>query len=116
MVLTEGGPRLLGQLVADEVLDELFLTVSPVLAGRGETARPGLVSAQEILPARAEPTDLISVRRRASYLFLRYRLLRDESRGLGSGSDGRPGSRVQDVLDGCDDDLGGPVDRLGDGT
>ena len=32
MVLTEGGPRLLGRLVADGLLDELFLTVSPVLA------------------------------------------------------------------------------------
>jgi len=42
-VLTEGGPRLLGQLVRDGLLDELFLTVSPVLAGRAGTpaARPG---------------------------------------------------------------------------
>jgi riboflavin biosynthesis pyrimidine reductase len=79
-VLTEGGPRLLGQLVADELLDELFLTVSPVLAGRGETARPGLVAAQELLPARAEQADLVSVRRRASYLFLRYRLRCNEAR------------------------------------
>ena len=30
-LLTEGGPRLLGQLVAAEVLDELCLTVSPML-------------------------------------------------------------------------------------
>ncbi|MFI2641023.1 pyrimidine reductase family protein [Streptomyces sp. NPDC018610] len=30
-LLTEGGPRLLGQLVASEVLDELCLTVSPML-------------------------------------------------------------------------------------
>jgi riboflavin biosynthesis pyrimidine reductase len=32
-VLTEGGPRLLGQIVAAGLLDELCLTVSPVLAG-----------------------------------------------------------------------------------
>jgi riboflavin biosynthesis pyrimidine reductase len=31
-VLTEGGPRLLGQLVAADLLDELCLTVSPLLA------------------------------------------------------------------------------------
>jgi riboflavin biosynthesis pyrimidine reductase len=49
-VLTEGGPRLLGRLVADNALDELFLTVSPVLAGRAETSRPGLVAGQELLP------------------------------------------------------------------
>jgi 5-amino-6-(5-phosphoribosylamino)uracil reductase len=29
--LTEGGPRLLGQLVAGGVLDELCVTVSPML-------------------------------------------------------------------------------------
>ena len=32
-VLCEGGPRLLGQLVEADLLDELFVTVSPVLAG-----------------------------------------------------------------------------------
>jgi riboflavin biosynthesis pyrimidine reductase len=72
MVLTEGGPRLLGQLAADGRLDELFLTISPVLAGRGGTSRPGLVAARELLPGRAEPAELLTVRRHGSYLFLRY--------------------------------------------
>jgi riboflavin biosynthesis pyrimidine reductase len=85
-VLTEGGPRLLGALVADSALDELFLTVSPVLAGRAETSRSGLVAAQELLPAQAEQADLVSVRRRASYLFLRYRLRSMEIRGFQPGS------------------------------
>ena len=70
-VLTEGGPRLLGRLVTDDLLDEVFLTVSPVLAGRAETSRPGLVAAQELLPARAtEQAELISVCHRRSYLCL----------------------------------------------
>ncbi|MFH9399662.1 pyrimidine reductase family protein [Streptomyces sp. NPDC017638] len=34
-LLTEGGPRLLGQLIAAEVLDELCLTVSPTLTAGG---------------------------------------------------------------------------------
>lgn len=71
MVLIEGGPRLLGQLAAG-LLDELFLTISPVLAGRGDTARPGLVAGRELLPGRAEPAELLTVRRHGSYLFLRY--------------------------------------------
>lgn len=79
-VLTEGGPRLLGRLVADNALDELFLTVSPVLAGRAKTSRPGLVAGQELLPARTEHGELVSVRRRGSYLFLRYQLRRNEGR------------------------------------
>jgi riboflavin biosynthesis pyrimidine reductase len=37
-VLTEGGPHLLGQLVAADLLDELCVTVSPLLAG-GEDMR-----------------------------------------------------------------------------
>ena len=72
MVLTEGGPRLLGRLVADRVLDELFLTVSPVLAGRASTLRPGLITALELLPARTVTAELVGVRRHGSYLFLRY--------------------------------------------
>ena len=72
MVLTEGGPRLLGQFAAGGLLDELFLTIAPVLAGRGDTARPGLVAGLELLPARTEPAELLTVRRHRSYLFLRY--------------------------------------------
>jgi riboflavin biosynthesis pyrimidine reductase len=72
MVLTEGGPRLLGQLAAGGLLDELFLTISPVLAGRGDTPRPGLIAARELLPGRAGPAELLSVRRHGSCLFLRY--------------------------------------------
>ncbi len=79
-VLTEGGPRLLGQLVGENLLDELFLTVSPVLAGRDGTARPGLITGLELLPDRPEWADLVSVRRRGPYLFLRYRCLRQTAR------------------------------------
>ena len=38
-MLTEGGPRLLGQLVAEGLLEELFLTASPVLPGPGWSPR-----------------------------------------------------------------------------
>ncbi|WP_128429459.1 RibD family protein [Streptomyces cyaneus] len=73
-VLTEGGPHLIGHLLGEGLLDELFLTTSPVLAGRADTPRPGLIAGLELLPNRPERTDLISIRRRESYLFLRYRL------------------------------------------
>jgi len=72
MVLTEGGPRLLGQLAVGGLLDELFLTISPVLAGRGDTARPGLIAGLELLPGRREPAELLTVRRHGSCVFLRY--------------------------------------------
>ncbi|MEU8398335.1 dihydrofolate reductase family protein [Nonomuraea sp. NPDC048892] len=74
MVLSEGGPRLFGHLVRDRLVDELFLTLSPVIAGRADTSRPGLVTGLELLPSRRESAEQVSVRRGASYLFLRYRL------------------------------------------
>lgn len=39
VVLSEGGPSLNGQLVADDLIDEWNLTVSPILAG-GNSKRP----------------------------------------------------------------------------
>lgn len=78
VVLTEAGPRLIGQLIGQGLLDDLFLTVAPVIAGRDETPRPGLVAGLELLPERRETAELVSVRRRASVLFLRYRLLKPD--------------------------------------
>ncbi len=80
-VLTEGGPQLIGHLLGEGLLDELFLTTSPVLAGRDGTSRPGVVAGLELLPNQPAWTDLISVRRRDSYLFLRYRLRTSSGRG-----------------------------------
>lgn len=74
MVLTEAGPRVFGQLVGDGLLDELFVTFAPVLAGRADTPRPGLVAEVELLPTRREGAELLSVRRRGSYVFSRWRL------------------------------------------
>ena len=37
VVLTEAGPTMFGSLVASRLVDELFLTVSPLLAGRAAT-------------------------------------------------------------------------------
>lgn len=69
-ILCEGGPTLFGSLLADEVVDELFLTVSPLLAGRGLS----LVEGVELLPVKHVAGMLAGVRRDASHLFLRYRL------------------------------------------
>ncbi|WP_189863371.1 pyrimidine reductase family protein [Streptomyces poonensis] len=67
-LLTEGGPRLLGQLVAAGVLDELCLTVSPMLTA-GDAQRiaggPGVA-----VPERFE---LVSLLEEEGFLFSRYR-------------------------------------------
>ncbi|WP_051450126.1 dihydrofolate reductase family protein [Actinospica robiniae] len=74
VVLTEAGPRLIGRLVDRGLLDELFLTIAPVLAGRDRIPRAGLIADLELLPGRRETADLVGLRRQASVLFLRYRL------------------------------------------
>ncbi|MGW0207696.1 pyrimidine reductase family protein [Streptomyces sp. NPDC003233] len=67
-LLTEGGPRLLGQLVAAEVLDELCLTLSPMLtAGDAQRIAGGPSVA---VPHRFE---LVSLLEDAGFLFGRYR-------------------------------------------
>lgn len=73
VVLSEGGPHLVGQLIEQGLLDELFLTVSPVLAGRGEEKRLGMVEGVELLPKAGVWTELLSLRRHGGYLFTRHR-------------------------------------------
>ena len=50
-VLTEGGPRFLGQLITDGLLDELCLTVAPILVG-GEAPRIVTGPGQVHIPMR----------------------------------------------------------------
>ncbi|MEU6500326.1 pyrimidine reductase family protein [Streptomyces californicus] len=66
--LTEGGPRLLGQFVAAGVLDELCLTISPMLTA-GDAQRiaggPGVAVPERFF--------LASLLEEAGFLFSRYR-------------------------------------------
>jgi riboflavin biosynthesis pyrimidine reductase len=73
VLLTEGGPHLMGQLIDEGLLDEAFLTISPVMAGRKDERRLGMVEGVELLPKRGVWGRLLSARRHGDYLFLRYR-------------------------------------------
>jgi len=67
LILWEGGPRLVRTAVAQQVLGELFVAISPVLAGRG-------------LPLAGPETDgirrlqLLGTAASENYVFLRYGL------------------------------------------
>ena len=73
VILTEGGPRLFGQLVQAGLVDELFLTVSPALAGHSEGQSFGLIEGA-YFGRELRWAQLHSIRRGGDYLFLRYRL------------------------------------------
>ena len=71
--LVEGGPRLIGQFVDRGELDELFLTLSPRLAGRDSGGeRLGLISGVRFLPGRVVAGRLNGIRKNETHLFLRY--------------------------------------------
>jgi len=73
LILTEGGPHLLGELVESDIVDELFLTLAPQLVGRAGDERLGLVEGLALPPSAARWQELRSVRRSNDHLFLRYR-------------------------------------------
>ena len=74
VILSEGGPLLLGQLLHAQQVNQLFLTVSPLLAGRTkELTRAGFVEGVDLLgEGVGENLALLSVHRHQSHLFLRY--------------------------------------------
>ncbi|MGH3039056.1 MAG: RibD family protein [Gaiellaceae bacterium] len=81
LILSEGGPIAFGALVAAGIVDELFLTTSPLLAGRSlGNSRPSLVENAEFLPATTVEWTLLTLRRAGSQLFIRYQLSRPERR------------------------------------
>jgi riboflavin biosynthesis pyrimidine reductase len=74
VILSEAGPSMFGSLLASGLVDELFLTVSPLLAGRATASRLGLVEGVELMPQTRVAGRLRSVRTHGSHLFLRYKL------------------------------------------
>jgi len=74
-LLCEGGPHLAYQLLADGLLDELFLTLSPKLLGEKGAGGDalGIIAGGELQPP-AE-LQLLAVLRSDSQLFLRYGML-----------------------------------------
>jgi riboflavin biosynthesis pyrimidine reductase len=74
LILFEAGPHTFGAFAAAGLVDELFLTVSPLLTGGSAATRLSLVEAVE--PARdgIVAAELRSLRRFEDHLFLRYGL------------------------------------------
>ncbi len=79
IMLVEGGPQLMGDFLAEQCLDELFLTLAPQIAGRtAATERPSFVSGKLFAPDHPLWSKLISIRRAENHLFLRYRFASSE--------------------------------------
>ena len=75
VALYEGGPNLLSSFLKAQVVDELFVTVAPHLAGHShETQRFSLVEGYAFQPEQAWST-LMSVKLAGSHLLLRYKFV-----------------------------------------
>jgi riboflavin biosynthesis pyrimidine reductase len=85
-ILTEGGPHLLAQLVAAGLLDELCLTIGPLLAGPGASR----VVAGSLPVAPPLPLSLAHVLEDNGFLLCRY-IGKDHSYGTGGGASSRAG-------------------------
>ncbi|MDJ0749437.1 MAG: dihydrofolate reductase family protein [Woeseiaceae bacterium] len=75
-LLLEGGPRAYGSALADRIIDDEFLTLSPVTVGNdgsNDRVRPGLYEGIAFSPANAVRMMPVSLRRSGAYLFGRYR-------------------------------------------
>lgn len=66
-ILCEGGPTLLDELVAGDLVDEMCLTISPTLAATATTTRPGAPTPD--VPARMTLGHAVTL---ANYVYLRY--------------------------------------------
>jgi riboflavin biosynthesis pyrimidine reductase len=66
-ILCEGGPTLLDELVAGDLVDEMCLTISPTLAATATTTRPGAPTLD--VPARMTLGHAVTL---ANYVYLRY--------------------------------------------
>jgi riboflavin biosynthesis pyrimidine reductase len=72
-ILVEGGPHLIGTFLGENLLDELFLTLAPQIAGRdGSVARPGLVEGRLFAPHDPRWGSLLGARRGGDHLYLRF--------------------------------------------
>ena len=73
-ILCEAGPHTHGDLLTRGLVDDLFLTISPLLAGdRGHLSRYGLAEAADLMPPGLRAR-LVSLRRHEQHVFLRYSL------------------------------------------
>jgi riboflavin biosynthesis pyrimidine reductase len=83
-MLAEGGPHLLAGLVAAGLLDELCLTIGPLLAGPGASR----IVAGALLPVSPIPLTLALLLEDDGFLFCRY-TRRDRLSPTGSGASAR---------------------------
>lgn len=73
-VYIDGGPTLIAQLLQKELLDELFITISPKIFGSKEGVTLTMVEGQLFSPEKIKQFKLISTEVDGDEVFLRYKI------------------------------------------
>ncbi len=73
-VLVEGGPTLLGSFLRENLLDEIFLTISPKIFGNVKNRTLTLVEGYLFPSKSIKHLTLLSVKKLESELYLRYKV------------------------------------------
>ena len=74
-VLVEGGPTLLGAFLKENLIDEIFLTISPKIFGTEEGKTLTLVEGYLFPKNSTKNLSLISFKKARNELFLRYKVV-----------------------------------------
>jgi len=77
-LLIEGGPRAYGSAIGDRIIDEEFLTLSPIVVGNDHAngkQRPGLFEGLAFSPHSAVRMVPLSLKRKGDFLFVRSRVV-----------------------------------------
>jgi 5-amino-6-(5-phosphoribosylamino)uracil reductase len=74
-LLCEGGPNLYGSLMAGGLVDDEFLTVSPIVIGnsRDTAQRPNVVEGVAFVPSNTPKGHILGIRKVEEHLFLHTR-------------------------------------------
>lgn len=72
-VLVEGGPTLLTSFLKEDLIDEIFLTISPKIFGSEKDTTLTLTEGYLFPPDKIKKFKLISVKKAGDEVFLRYR-------------------------------------------
>ena len=75
LLLHEGGPSVFGQFLREKMIDELFLSIAPQIAGRSHLVnRPSIGGDELFLPETAPWLKLQNLKKGANLLFFHYKM------------------------------------------
>ncbi|OGH43905.1 MAG: hypothetical protein A3G13_02910 [Candidatus Levybacteria bacterium RIFCSPLOWO2_12_FULL_37_7] len=74
VVFVDGGPKLLGSFFKEDLIDEVFLTISPKIFGNAQNQTLTMMEGTLLPPEKIKNLELLSMQAFDSEIYLRYKL------------------------------------------